>query len=112
MNEYLKTIFDYKVSQLPKIGDITQPKSGVYFLWDKSEIVYIGQSKDIDSRVNKHKESKEFTSYSFIIINDEKDRRVIERGLINAYLPYYNNDSLTQKIRQELELFKTTFQKY
>ena len=114
MNEFLKAIFEHKINSLPRFGDVSNRKSGCYFLYDEDELVYIGQSQDIDSRIGVHlKEAKKkFTSYSFLIVNDESDRRILERGLINTYLPFYNNDPLTQKIRSEINQFEQIFQKY
>jgi len=40
--------------------------SGVYFLINRKQVVYVGQSVDVGSRVRQHVGAKEFTKYAFI----------------------------------------------
>ena len=71
----------------------------VYFLYQKEKLVYIGKTKDLLSRLSYHKKNKIFDSYSFLKC-ETNEIDVIERILINKFLPFYNVDSLTKKIKE------------
>lgn len=77
---------------------------GVYFLYRKNDIVYIGSSKDIFNRLEYHykDEVKVFDSYSYVEIN-ENEYEIMERFLINKYLPIYNKDGVTNKVKKILQ---------
>lgn len=67
--------------------------SGVYFLFNQNKLVYIGQGWNCFLRVAEHtrKESdKEFTHWNFIPIEDEKERKKMERRLRDILKPKYN----------------------
>jgi len=68
--------------------------SGIYFLYDKNELVYIGESRCIISRVSCHYEDSEkqfdkFTFSVFVGTNDARKRK--EKALIRRFKPKYNN---------------------
>lgn len=112
MDNNLKLRIENVINNLPRVKLRNNIKKGVYFLFDGDELVYIGQSKDIQNRVQTHMDEgvKKFDSFSYIYLELPVDRDVIERGLINEYLPKYNNDSLTKKLKEEMRLFCLTFQ--
>ncbi len=64
--------------------------TAVYFLFDADELVYIGQSKNMLSRIGQHiKGSKAFDSYTFIECGeDELDG--LEAAYIKQYQPKLN----------------------
>lgn len=62
---------------------------GIYYLFNKWELVYIGQSDNILRRINQHT-NKEFDEFAFIKIEDGVDLLKIEAEEINKYLPKYN----------------------
>lgn len=67
--------------------------SGVYFLFDKNELVYIGQGWNCLLRVAEHtrKDSdKKFTRWNFIPVGDEKERKDLEASLRATLKPKYN----------------------
>lgn len=67
--------------------------SGVYFLFHNDEIVYIGQGWNCFLRVAEHTRkdsSKVFTHWSFVEIQSETERKVIERELIKKHRPKFN----------------------
>ncbi len=67
--------------------------SGVYFLFHKKELVYIGKGWNCLLRVAEHtrKDSdKIFTSWNYIHIEDRKDYSELERKLIEIHKPKYN----------------------
>ena len=74
--------------------------SGVYFLKQNDVLVYIGCSSNISTRIIEHvkMDKKEFNNYSFFCVPEE-EMKIIERYLINKFLPKYNCDSLTKIMR-------------
>jgi hypothetical protein len=66
---------------------------GVYFLFDKGEIVYIGESDNLYRRIGQHiytrdaKKDKEFDSF---VIYPTADRMRLEGFLIRLFKPKYN----------------------
>lgn len=65
-------------------------KRGIYFLFDKREIVYIGQSEFIEKRVFDHVLNKDFDSYNFIEYLKDVSLNEIEADFILKYQPKYN----------------------
>ena len=66
--------------------------SGVYFLFDKDELVYVGCSNDIFKRIIQHEGKKVFDSYSYIELSNEEEIMLCEGVLIDKYIPKYNKD--------------------
>jgi len=67
--------------------------SGVYFLFDREELVYIGKSWNCLLRVAEHTRKdaeKSFTSWNFIAIDVDTEKNNLERKLIQAHNPKYN----------------------
>lgn len=64
------------------------PKSGIYFLIDGSEVVYVGQSRSIMSRVLKHSD-KNFDRVTFLPV-DERYLLLVEARYIQKFRPKYN----------------------
>lgn len=62
---------------------------GVYFLFREEEVVYVGSSKNIASRIATHIKTKSFDSYSKIHCNPE-DMLDLEFEYIVEYVPIYN----------------------
>jgi len=67
-------------------------KSGIYFLYDNNELVYIGKAtKSIKSRVSSHKSiGKVYNKVIAYIIESDTDIHVAELYLINLHKPKYN----------------------
>ena len=69
------------------------PKESIYYLFDGGEIVYIGKSKNVLSRIGSHVSNKKivFDSYA---INDnfEGESRIFEILEIRKYKPKYNGN--------------------
>ena len=79
--------------EAPDIG------SGIYFLWNDDELVYIGMARNIADRVIGHKRAAmgfrtgkkiEFNSYSFFLWDDEPWMHEVELLYILAYRPRFN----------------------
>lgn len=67
----------------------------IYFLWFLDEIVYIGQTINLHTRVETHRSTKTFDRYTYHLIkNTTRDQvLLIERVNINHYKPAYNDNS-------------------
>ena len=59
---------------------------GVYFLIERNEVVYVGQSVNVFSRMREHCKSKRFDSYSYISCPRE-DLNVLESLYIHVFRP-------------------------
>jgi len=71
---------------------------GVYFLYDKNEIVYIGRSyTDCDARVMQHAKDKEFDNWKIWLLDDTDLIDDIEKRLIIKHRPKYNLQFLNIK---------------
>lgn len=72
--------------------------SGIYFLFDGDNIVYVGQSADIYRRIYEHSsgrakgDKKTFDSFEFFEVDDEQERKRMEALLIRLMRPKYNID--------------------
>ena len=70
--------------------------SAVYFLCDKGEVVYVGQSKHLLSRLYCHVKDKHFDSVFYMHV-PRHQLREIETAFIAALKPAYNKRSNTDK---------------
>lgn len=66
-------------------------KTIVYFLWDGYTVVYIGCTKDPQSRIKQHKADKQFNRMTYFYSSWHKGL-AIERKLIEVFKPRYNKD--------------------
>jgi predicted GIY-YIG superfamily endonuclease len=80
--------------ELDLINDITN-KTYLYKLYHKEEIVYIGITKDLNTRIYQHKRTKKiFDSYQVVsIFNDRFYALKEENNLIIKHKPKYNKQS-------------------
>lgn len=62
----------------------------VYALWEKDEIVYVGQSTNSGQRIAAHKKNKTFDSYSCFKCKTFDEMDSIEATLIVRLQPKYN----------------------
>lgn len=65
---------------------------GVYVLWMKRKIVYIGKSRNMQSRIGQHaaKSDIKFDGYSCITVETEAEAGKLEERMIRRYNPKYN----------------------
>lgn len=92
--QMLKTDFEKPDHLLSRKAVIERSKpidkiSGVYFLIQDDEIVYVGQSKDVDSRILAHSADKVFTR-SYVLKAREEDLLWLEGMYIQKFRPKYN----------------------
>ena len=73
---------------------------GVYFLFYKGGIVYIGKSVNVLDRIPAHifDKRKAFDEFTYIEF-EEPDLTRKERYFIDKFLPKYNRDSVTRKLK-------------
>lgn len=82
-------IHTLQTSSQPMLGNT----SGVYFLFQENELVYIGQGWNCILRVAEHtrKDSEKiFSHWNFIAIESEYERKQVEKELLKIYAPKFN----------------------
>lgn len=63
----------------------------VYFLYDiEGNLIYIGHTKNIYSRLNDHKKGKEFHVVLGIVCEDKNEADNLEKDRIRRYKPFFN----------------------
>jgi predicted GIY-YIG superfamily endonuclease len=96
--EYLKIKSNwYEVSHQIAINDFYEMQnyiSGIYRLYSKDTMIYIGKSKCIKNRIKQHIKEKNIDKFDFTIINNDSDKNIIEVYLIDKYKPILNKDCL------------------
>jgi len=67
------------------------PICGVYFLIENNEVVYVGQSNDIESRIRNHRyeNTKQFSEVVYFRCK-QNTLRYHEKKYIKLFLPKYN----------------------
>lgn len=76
--------------------------SGVYFLIKDNVIVYIGQSINCKGRILEHiREGNKKFDFAKIVRCDINDLAEMERLFLDYYLPKYNTDGLTRKLKRK-----------
>jgi len=84
----------FKSEDTVKIEDFLKEKSKVYFLYDENELVYIGATWRLTSRIQNHiQDGKKFDSFAFFECDDDSDGIGIfdlEGLLLNSYKTKYN----------------------
>lgn len=79
-------ILENKTEWVPKKHE----KTNIYFLINKqNEVVYVGQSVDVYSRVSNHRGTKEFMYYSYFACEKEAANS-LEDMYITLLDPFYN----------------------
>lgn len=76
---------------------------GVYFLLHDSEVVYVGQSIDVESRIRSHRAEKEFDSYH-VIACQQSELDALESAYIFYLQPKLNSRSNTS-IRAPITIY-------
>ena len=67
---------------------------GIYFLYQKDKIVYVGKSlHNMENRIRSHYFTKEFDKAVIHEVSSDADIAVIEMYLIGVYKPLYNIDA-------------------
>lgn len=67
--------------------------SGIYFLFNDDELVYVGRGWNCLLRIAEHtrKESdKIFTSWNYLPVENEEEYRILEKELVRIHNPKYN----------------------
>ena len=101
------------------VFNIPSKTTGLYFLYHKEKIVYIGKSGScIHSRIIHHMKSKEFDKVEIRTFRTKADIDVMELFYINKYTPTYNMDSNSKSLlsvlilnEDDITLNKTTYKR-
>jgi hypothetical protein len=100
--QLLQAVLKTNVFELPRQEVYLDKSPFVYFLFDDGILVYIGKTTDIAQRLHFHlKSGKIFDSYSVQKYFDRESTEIAERFFINRFLPKYNNDAYTQKLKNQ-----------
>lgn len=75
------------------LAGIRRQKCGVYFLLKGDQIVYVGQSININERIRTHEKIKDFDKFTYVGCEKE-NLNEIEAKYILKFKPIYNYDSL------------------
>lgn len=79
-----------------KMFDLTN--GGIYFLFDEyGQVIYIGQSKSVFSRIEQHRRDKDFKYFRILRCNDDRIRKKFEEKLIRKFKPDLNKNYLDGK---------------
>jgi excinuclease UvrABC nuclease subunit len=84
--------------------------SGVYFLLDKNEVVYVGQSECVQHRIATHKKEKKkvFDTYTYFEIEGLNNRLIAEGLHIYQLRPKYNSiDRVDNWVKKSVEVILT-----
>ena len=78
---------------------------GIYFLFCRRKLQYIGQSDGAEGRMGCHKRAFELDEVRFLPIKDLEKRLIMESALIKFYQPEFNRAAKKQPLtRAELDL--------
>lgn len=83
-----------------------RPAPGVYFLIRNGQIVYVGQSKNVLSRMIGHVD-KAFSSVRMVEVQDTAERLALEKELIGALNPPLNINGVD--MREDATVSRRTF---
>jgi hypothetical protein len=90
--EYQKIAFKINPDKYYEVFDEVLSEHGIYLLYHKDELVYIGKSSNIKNRVQQHKKDKDFDNVKCILFKDIGNINLYEPYLIQKYNPKYNKD--------------------
>lgn len=97
-------LFAARETFLSKILAVAAPipqhfiSSGVYFLFRGNDLIYIGRADKVEARVTDHIGNKKFDRVAYIPVQRSR-LSVVERRLIDLYLPPCNSDTRTLSLR-------------
>ena len=77
-------------------------KIGIYFLYKGNEVVYVGQSVNIENRIQEHRGSKDFDSYNYVLC-DRGELNEKEAYYILKHRPSYNVNLPHNKIYKPID---------
>lgn len=89
-----KRLIVYPLDQLRGLPRVTNSTnvSGVYFLWIGPLLWYIGQSRNVNLRVQQHATTKRFTRATYLYVHQDWTKHV-EEDHVSAYHPRNNRTS-------------------
>lgn len=87
---YVETVGQIKFTQVYPYWKNLKGFNLVYMLFDYDELVYIGYTSDLHTRISAHAKCKEFNKIVLIECNDKSIAFKIEKDLIKLYQPNLN----------------------
>lgn len=102
---------DIQLNQLKKYKIDDFKKRGIYYLFDKWELVYVWQSTNIYSRVICHLWDKKFDKFSFKEIEEWIWLDDIEKSEILKYKPKYNKLLYEENTKNRLKCMFNLFRR-
>lgn len=106
-NEYEKMKFEIQPDNYYKIIDDITDSAGIYIIYEKDEIIYIGKSINIKKRLIKHNVyNKAHHKVKCIIFKDIGNIDLYEPYLIKKYSPKYNKEFMKNNITISLPEIK------
>ena len=97
---------DKEMVELKNLERFEMPIIGVYFLFKKDKLIYIGESISIFRRIYSHIKNKDFDSYSFIKCDSKVDIVELEKKLIIKYRPILNIKHKTKSLNENIETYE------
>ena len=97
LNKGLSNVRMFSEEEIVEQSHVSTSQCGVYFLVRRNEIVYVGQSVSVPSRVAQHaKDGKKFDSFAYVIC-DREQLDIVESLYIHALRPELNGTSVNGK---------------
>jgi excinuclease UvrABC nuclease subunit len=94
-------------------AEANAPAPGVYKLFRRDRMIYVGQSRDVHARVKQHKANgRAYDRYDWEEIRDPVERTRVERELIEEYQPIENvKHTLRYSIPRMLKKLEEVYRK-
>ncbi len=91
----------FRLFSLKEIKAVKKPfpigSQGIYFLFHKGKLIYIGKSKDAISRIYQHREQKRFSFDSYVIYPFPGPTEMLELAellYIDKFKPVFNRQNI------------------
>jgi len=115
INLYRETPKKTKSGYLSRIVDEIPNTSGLYFLFKDDKLLYIGTAENIRQRINQHTQKRSveeiasqkrinpnhFTHISWLEIEEEIDRQILETVYLNKYPTAYCTNKVYTEFDEE-----------
>ena len=87
-------------------------KKGLYFLYnDKKELIYIGKSFNLGSRIQESSKTRKARYFRYSLFENDSDLHILELYFINVFKPVKNTDSKGDKQPSFKIEYEITFEK-
>ncbi len=97
----LETVTLLSEKQITSQADLVPDMSGVYFLIKDGKIVYVGQARNVLSRIGEHIDTKDFDEWTWIAVTLDR-LNITELAYIRHFNPPLNNDPESKARKRRL----------